>query len=153
MADDVERLNHFAIGAAQIYLDRHSGSGDRGDIACADKIAQYVHAGTNEQAQIIATLRAKVSELETQLRGATIMFSDTADTIAALRAELATAVEGRDAMRQQGQGEGFAAAIQQLRDMSAQKPLNALTAPAAVLANSLEQSRSVAQSLIKELRP
>ena len=101
----------------------------------------------------LATLRAKVSELETQLRGATIMFSDTADTIATLRAELATAVEGRDAMRQQGHGEGFAAAIQQLRDMSAQKPINALTAPAAVLANSLEQSRSVAQSLIKELRP
>ena len=99
------------------------------------------------------TLRAKVSELETQLRGATIMFSDTADTIATLRADLAKVVEGCDAMRQQGHGEGFAAAIQQLRDMSAQKPINALTAPAAVLANSLEQSRSVAQSLIKELRP
>ena len=75
-----------------------------------------------------------------------------AQTIATLRADLAKAVEGRDAMRQQGHGEGFAAAIQQLRDMSAQKPINALTAPAAVLANSLEQSRSVAQSLIKELQ-
>mgnify|MGYP006053237341 CR=1 FL=1 len=100
----------------------------------------------------LATLRAKVAELETQLRGATIMFADTADTIATLRADLAKAVEGLEGARQQGQGEGFAAAVQQLRDMSAQKPLNALTAPAAVLANSLEQSRSVAQSLIKELR-
>jgi len=113
---------------------------------------QYASTVADRAIDTIATLRAKVSELETQLRGATIMFADTADTIATLRADLAKAVEGCDAMRQQGQGEGFAAAIQQLRDMSAQKPINALTAPAAVLANSLEQSRSVAQSLIKELR-
>ena len=108
--------------------------------------------GVVDQFDHIAAQDAAIAELETQLRGATIMFSDNADTITTLRADLAKAVEGRDAMRQQGQGEGFAEAVQQLRDMSAQKPLNALAAPAAVLANRLERSRSAAQSLIKELR-
>lgn len=46
-----------------------------------------------------------------------------------------------DAMREQGQAEGFAAAVQQLRDMSAQKPNPALAVPAAHLADILEQSR------------
>lgn len=46
-----------------------------------------------------------------------------------------------DAMRLQGQAEGFAAAVQQLRDMSAQKPNPTLAVPAAYLADILEQSR------------
>jgi hypothetical protein len=46
-----------------------------------------------------------------------------------------------DAMRQQGQAEGFAAAVQQLRDYSAQKPKHRLAQEAQQLADSLEQSR------------
>jgi len=54
---------------------------------------QYASTVADRAIDTIATLRAKVSELETQLRGATIMFADTADTIATLRADLAKAKE------------------------------------------------------------
>lgn len=46
-----------------------------------------------------------------------------------------------EAMRQQGQAEGFAAAVQQLRDMGGMKPPPALWHAASLLADSLEQSR------------
>lgn len=49
--------------------------------------------------------------------------------------------------RAQGQDEGFAAAVQELRDMSARKPLPTLWHAASVLADSLEQSRIPCQAL------
>ena len=59
--------------------------------------------------------------------------------------QMATRIEALEAenaqMRRQGQDEGFAAAVQELRDMSARKPLPTLWHAASVLADSLEQSR------------
>ena len=58
------------------------------------------------------------------------------------------ALEAENAqMRRQGQDEGFAAAVQELRDMSARKPLPTLWHAASALADSLEQSRIPCQAL------
>lgn len=63
----------------------------------------------------------------------------------------ATRIEALEAdnarARAQGQDEGFAAAVQELRDMSARKPLPTLWHAASVLADSLEQSRIPCQAL------
>lgn len=48
--------------------------------------------------------------------------------------------------REKGQAEGFAAAVQQLRDMAAQKPPAPLWHAASLLADSLERSRIPGQS-------
>ena len=65
---------------------------------------------------------------------------EAADRIEALEADNARA-------RAQGQDEGFAAAVQELRGMSARKPLPTLWHAASVLADSLEQSRIPCQAL------
>lgn len=54
-----------------------------------------------------------------------------------------TVAQGDDAqqLREKGQGEGFAAAIQWLRDRSAMKPPATLWHAAAILADQLERSR------------
>jgi Lar family restriction alleviation protein len=78
---------------------------------------------------------------------------DEAEAIAAwnTRAPQATRIEALEAdnarARAQGQDEGFAAAVQELRDMSARKPLPTLWHAASVLADSLEQSRIPCQAL------
>lgn len=53
-------------------------------------------------------------------------------------------------MREQGQAEGFAAAVQQLRDYSAQKPPATPWYAASILADQLEQSRIPSRVLGKE---
>ena len=58
-----------------------------------------------------------------------------------IRAHLEPTSEMVEAARKQGQDEGFAAAVQWLRDRSAQKPAAYLALEADVLANGLENSR------------
>lgn len=56
-------------------------------------------------------------------------------------AAISTAIRSRSDLREQGQVEGFAAAISQLRDLSAQKPTHLLAEVGQRLADHLEQSR------------
>lgn len=70
-----------------------------------------------------------------------------ADTIEALQARVDVLEAENARIRRQGQDEGFAAAVQELRDMSARKPLPTLWHAASVLADSLEQSRIPCQAL------
>lgn len=58
--------------------------------------------------------------------------------------------EHLEAMRRQGQDEGFASAISWLRDRSAQKPAAYLAVEADILANGLENSRKAYVSLSQE---
>lgn len=54
-------------------------------------------------------------------------------------------------IRRRGQDEGFAAAVQQLRDMGAVKPTPSHAAIAALLADSLERSRIPCAALSQPL--
>jgi hypothetical protein len=53
-----------------------------------------------------------------------------------------------EAMREQGQAEGFAAAVAQLRALSAQNPPATLHHAASLLADSLEESRQPARAAL-----
>ena len=100
----------------------------------------------DERSELVERLR-KRSEWRDEIDGGTRdLLEDAADEIERLAA-LTPSEQGsglREALeeaRQKGQREGFAAAVQQLRDMSATKPKSKLADEAALLATSLEQSR------------
>lgn len=79
-----------------------------------------------------------------------MMDADTAQALARefkrLTAHKEEAERERDGLRRQGQDEGFAAAVAQLRGMSAQKPPASLHHAASLLADSLERSRIPCQA-------
>jgi len=69
-------------------------------------------------------------------------------SLAAHRIAAEARVSAREeVLRVQGQAEGFAAAVAQLRNMSATKPPASLSHAASILADSLDNSRKPGQSL------
>lgn len=98
----------------------------------------------------------EVRELQDQVRrhsGCIVSIHDIAAVLLTLEAlamhkQQAEGVDvAREKMRQQGQDEGFAAAVQWLRDRSAMKPRASLWSAALELADQMEQSRAPHQAL------
>jgi hypothetical protein len=96
-----------------------------------------------EQRESIAELRAEIAAFGVMSASSPLAYVAARRIIAKLPAliDQLEADGGAEVMRLQGQAEGFAAAVQWLRDRSAMKPPATLFHAATILADQMEQSR------------